>query len=175
MTSLLNLLLFVRDKREGAGGGHSLASCVPGLLAAVSMMVLTQCAREPRVIIEGPGGEKRATVRVEVAGDPAAREVGLMFRKQLAPDAGMLFVFPQPRHQVFWMHNTEIPLDMIFAGSNRRVIGIIANAQPYSDATLEVPGDSLYVLEVNGGFCKQHGVRAGDRLEFFHLSPDAIN
>ena len=98
-----------------------------------------------------------------------------MYRDALAGDAGMLFVFPAPSNQVFWMKNTRIPLDMLFADDQRRVIGIVADAEPYSEARLSVPGDSRYVLEVNGGFCRQRGVKAGDRLDFLGFSPSAPN
>lgn len=141
------------------------------------MLALMQCAHTsdgPRVAIVGAGNEPRATVNVELAQTNAQRERGLMYRSELAPDAGMLFVFKAPSHVSFWMHNTQIPLDMIFAGSDRRVIGIIANAEPYSDASLDVSGNSQYVLEVNGGFCKRHGIRVGDRLEFDDFKPEPV-
>jgi uncharacterized protein len=131
------------------------------------------CARGPQVAIVGPDGKTLATVRVEVADTPANRDTGLMFRKSMDADAGMIFVFNSPAHQIFWMHNTEIPLDMIFAGANQRVIGIVANAAPYTDTHREVDGDSQYVLEVNGGFAAQHGIKAGDRLEFSGFTPHA--
>src|SRR5215471_14997447 len=105
------------------------------------MLTLMQCARAPqgpRVAIIGPGNDPRASVNVEVVQSDRKRERGLMYRSELPADAGMLFVFKAPLHASFWMHNTQIPLDMIFAASNRRVIGIIPNAQPYSDAPLEV-------------------------------------
>ena len=138
------------------------------------MLALMQCAHTPdgpRVAIVGAGNEPRATVNVELAQTNPQRERGLMYRSQLPADAGMLFVFKAPSQLSFWMHNTQIPLDMLFAASDRRVIGIIANAVPYSDASLEVSGNSQYVLEVNGGFCKEHGIKVGDRLEFHDFSP----
>jgi uncharacterized protein len=141
------------------------------------MLALVQCAHDPagpRVAIVGPGNQQRAIVNVELAQTGPQRERGLMYRAELPADNGMLFTFPAPSHEVFWMHNTEISLDMIFAGSDRRVIGIVSNAQPYSDAPLSVPGDSKYVLEVNAGFCKRHAVAVGDRLEFFDFTPHPV-
>ena len=140
------------------------------------MLALMQCAHVPdgpSVAIVGPGNQPRATVEVELAQTDQQRERGLMYRSELASDAGMLFVFKAPVHASFWMHNTQIPLDMIFISSGRRVIGVIPNAEPYSDAPLEVTGNSLYVLEVNGGFCKQHGIAAGDRVQFNDFTPNA--
>ncbi len=111
------------------------------------------------------------TVNLEVARTPAVRTRGLMFRRELAEDAGMLFVFPAPEHQTFWMHNTLIPLDMIFIRADRTILGIVKNATPETDDPREVPGESMYVLEVNGGWCDRHGVAAGQRVELTGVAP----
>jgi uncharacterized membrane protein (UPF0127 family) len=115
----------------------------------------------------------KAIVKVEIADTTQAREIGLMYRQHLAEDTGMLFVFRQPQHLTFWMKNTEIPLDMIFAAPDGRVTGIITNAEPFSERQLSVAGDSQYVLEVNGGFAQRHGIQPGDRLLFAGFSPSA--
>lgn len=142
----------------------------------VALLVMgAACDRGPRVAIVAPDGSTLATVKIEIADTPQAQEMGLMYRDALAGDAAMLFVFAAPSHQVFWMKNTRIPLDMLFADSQRRVIGIVANAVPYSEARLSVPGDSQYVLEVNGGFCQRRGIKAGDRLEFLGFTPSTPN
>ncbi len=148
-----------------------------GLLLPVAMLALMQCAHSqgPQVVIVGPGNQQRATVEIELAQTGAQRERGLMYRNQLAPDAGMLFIFTAPEHASFWMHNTQVPLDMIFAGSDRRVIGIIPNTEPYSDAPLAVNGESQYVVEVNAGFCERHGIRVGDQLEFSGFVPHPVD
>jgi uncharacterized protein len=96
-----------------------------------------------------------------------------MYRQHLAEDAGMLFVFKQPQHLSFWMKNTEIPLDMIFADADGTVVGIIADAEPFSERQLGVTGDSQYVLEVNGGFAQRHGIKPGDRLRFLGFTSSA--
>jgi uncharacterized membrane protein (UPF0127 family) len=137
--------------------------------------LLASCGANPAVRIVGPDGAPRATVRVEVAASEPQRESGLMYRNQLDENAGMLFVFPAPSHHEFWMKNTEIPLDMIFADSRGRVIGIVRNARPYSETLDAVAGDSQYVLEVNGGFADRHHVAPGDRFEFEHFRPRAEN
>ena len=133
------------------------------------------CARGPRVQILAPDGTSRVTVRVEVAEDPETRNLGLMYRPHLDEYAGMLFVFPQPSKQTFWMKNTQIPLDMIFADPAGKVLGIVRNAVPYSQDYLSVDAPSQYVLEVNAGFCKSHGIKAGDRLEFYDFRPNPID
>jgi uncharacterized membrane protein (UPF0127 family) len=139
--------------------------------AFVLMLVaLLGCARGPCVSIVAADGKPRATVAVEVASTGPQREVGLMYRKHLDDNAGMIFVFPDAAPRNFWMHNTPIPLDMIFADANGVVTGIVANAEPFSDKLLGVEGNSEYVLEVNGGFCAKNGIKPGDRLDFSGFS-----
>ncbi|HKU37001.1 MAG TPA: DUF192 domain-containing protein [Polyangiales bacterium] len=119
-------------------------------------------AQEPVVELEPVGGSP-VRVRVELAQTPEQRQRGLMFRKQLAPDAGMLFIFEHPQHNVFWMHNTYLPLDMIFITADWNVLGVVENATPQTDSPREVPGISAYVLEVNAGFSRQYGIAAGTK------------
>ena len=109
-------------------------------------------------------------VTVEIAATPEARAHGLMYRRDLAADAGMLFIFPTASEQRFWMKNTPLPLDMIFIGANRRIIGIVADTRPFSTNSLGVGGLSQYVLEVNAGFSAKHGLAAGDLVDFVHIT-----
>ncbi len=147
--------------------------CTAVLLLAACLFA--SCAAAPTVKIVAPGGAERAAVHVEVADTAGERETGLMYRSHLDEDAGMIFIFAAPTHQAFWMKNTEIPLDMIFADSGGRIIGIVRNARPYSESLDEVAGESQYVLEVNGGFAARHHVAAGDRFKFEHFTPQAKN
>jgi uncharacterized membrane protein (UPF0127 family) len=146
----------------------------PIAVAITVMAVFAACAQEqPKVAITGQDGRDLIVVNVEVAATNAKRELGLMFRRHLDEQAGMIFLFKQPQHLTFWMKNTLIPLDMIFADSDGRIVGIVENAAPLSESIDAVDGDSQYVLEVNGGFCKRHGVIAGDRLRFIGFVPNA--
>jgi uncharacterized membrane protein (UPF0127 family) len=149
-----------------------------GLMAAAAFTIVTiatSCASAPRVEILSQDGRARAVVKVEIANTQSAREVGLMYRPKLAANAGMLFVFSGPSMLQFWMKNTEIPLDMIFANGDGRIVGIIANAEPYSEKRLSVDAPSVYVLEVNGGFCAQHGIETGDRIRFDGFVPRSLD
>jgi uncharacterized membrane protein (UPF0127 family) len=137
----------------------------------VVLLALLGCARGPCITIVAPDGTTRATVAIEVASTGPQREVGLMFRKHLDDHAGMIFVFPDEAPRNFWMHNTPIPLDMIFADAAGRVTGIVANAEPYSDKLLGVEGNAEYVLEVNGGFCAKNGIKPGDKMDFSGFTP----
>ncbi len=116
-----------------------------------------------RVVIDGTGGP--ATVRVEVARTPAQREHGLMDRPALAPDAGMIFVFDETAPHGFWMKNTLVPLDLIFIGDDARVAAVVERA-PLSLEVTDGGVDSRYVLEVNRGWAREHGVAPGARVRF---------
>jgi uncharacterized membrane protein (UPF0127 family) len=134
---------------------------------ALALAAGTACAREPagpRVVVESGG--RSHVVAVEVADDDARRERGLMFRRDLPEDRGMLFVFGAEGEHPFWMKDTLIPLDMIFIDSGGRITGIVERAQPLS-LQLRSGGPSRFVLEVQGGWAARRGVKAGDtaRLE----------
>jgi len=124
----------------------------------------------PRVELTSPGQEP-VSVTVEVVETDAARQRGLMHRKHLAPDAGMLFIFDREEQHNFWMHNTLIPLDMLFIKSDWTVLGIVENAEPLTDQLRSVPGASKYVLEVNAGFSRRHGLQAGTTVRYIPAGP----
>jgi uncharacterized membrane protein (UPF0127 family) len=151
------------------------APIVRAFALLVMAAVIAGCARDPKTVIDAPNGARRAAVRVELALTPAKRELGLMYRNHMDEDAGMLFVFPSAGRLRFWMKNTEIPLDMIFADSTGRIVGIVANAEPYSEQSVGPDADAQYVLEVNGGFCARHGVQVGDRMRFVGFAPRAAD
>jgi uncharacterized membrane protein (UPF0127 family) len=124
-------------------------------------------ANAPKVVLSTPRGD--VTVNVEVVATPPKIEKGLMYRENLPPDDGMLFLMGKEQQQTFWMHNTLIPLDMIFIGKDMKVAGIVANAEPKTDTLRKVDAPSLYVLEVNGGYCASHGVVDGAKVTFENI------
>lgn len=101
---------------------------------------------------------------VELALSPRQQAQGLMFRRRLAADAGMLFVYPAPRIITMWMRNTYIPLDMMFIGSDGRIVRIAERARPMSTETISSGRPALAVLEVNAGTAARLGIRPGDRV-----------
>ncbi|MGA7763806.1 MAG: DUF192 domain-containing protein [Candidatus Binataceae bacterium] len=141
------------------------------ILLALAASALGAAQTTPKVVISAPDGAERTAVRVELSLTPGQRTFGLMYREHLDEDAGMLFIFPAVDQLKFWMKHTEIPLDMIFADPSGVVVGIVANATPYSEKPVGPDAPALYVLEVNGGFCARHGVRAGDRMTFVGFEP----
>src|SRR5437016_4829256 len=105
-------------------------------------------------------------VQVELARTDAQRTRGLMFRQDLPRDHGMLFVFDETSEHSFWMRNTLIPLDLIYLGDDRGVVGVVANAAPRTDTARAVKEPSRYVVEVSGGEAAAHGVAGGTRAVF---------
>jgi len=93
-----------------------------------------------------------------------------MFRRTLDPDHGMLFVFPRNEEHGFWMHNTELALDLIFLDEGRTVVGVVANAAPRTDTQRTVRKPSRYVVEVAGGEAAAHAVGPGTRAVFIGVS-----
>jgi len=123
------------------------------------------CARPPEVLLYRAAGEP-VHVRVEIATSPQELARGLMYRRDLPADSGMLFVFAAAGNQTFWMKNTLFPLDIIFIGADRRIVNIAENTIPFSTTAIPSGRPAQYVLEVNGGFARRHGIRRGDRVAF---------
>ncbi|HET8541823.1 MAG TPA: DUF192 domain-containing protein [Anaeromyxobacter sp.] len=119
----------------------------------------------PRVVIETSAGARHA-VDVEIARTEPERRQGLMNRASLPETAGMLFLFDRTSVHTFWMKNTLIPLDIIFIDEEGRIAGIVERAEPRTLTERSVGRPSRYVLEVNGGWARARGVRAGDRVRF---------
>lgn len=88
-----------------------------------------------------------------------------MYRTHLAQDRGMLFDLRAREDHKFWMHNTCIPLDLLFIDFDGLIVGIVENAPTLNDASRSVGCPSRWVLEVNAGWARRHGVRAGQRIE----------
>lgn len=118
----------------------------------------------PTVSITTASG-KTIPVQVELAISVPERTKGLMFRKSMADDRGMLFFMGHETIQTFWMKNTLIPLDMLFLDPEGVIVGIVENAVPQTLDPRRVDAPSSYVLEVNGGWCAARGVHPGDRVD----------
>jgi uncharacterized protein len=144
------------------------ASCLVLFFALAPLLLASPSAAEEgrlptaELTIESAGGPHRFTV--EVAETPQEEARGLMFRKSLAADSGMLFDFKRPQEVAFWMKNTLIPLDMLFVDAEGRIAGIHANAVPLSLATIESPGPVRAVIELAGGTAARLGIKPGDRV-----------
>ena len=109
------------------------------------------------------------SVQVEIAKDDAARQRGLMYRRFMPSEHGMLFEFEREAPQSFWMKNTYIPLDMIFISQTGVVTNIVASAEPLSERVIPSGPPCAAVLELNGGAAAAMGMKVGDivRHPFF--------
>ncbi len=132
----------------------------------------------PGACPKDPGGEgKLAHVRVgfpDARGTPSVDaelvttstqiERGLMYRMTMAEDAGMLFRLSERKEHTFWMHNTCLSLDMLFVEDDGLIVGVVERAAPLTDTIRSVGCPSKWVLEVNAGWARRHGVEPGQRL-----------
>lgn len=109
---------------------------------------------------------------VEVANSFKERQKGLMHRDSLDDDKGMIFVFEKSRVQSFWMKNTRIPLDMFFVDKDKKVVGIVENAEPFTLTSRSCGKPSLYVLELTGGAARRLGIAVGDTLTFADIETE---
>ncbi|MDX1402019.1 MAG: DUF192 domain-containing protein [Kiloniellales bacterium] len=115
------------------------------------------------LIIETADGE-RHEFDIEMAVSWEQQVQGLMFRREMAADSGMLFVYHEQGPRTMWMKNTFIPLDMLFIDEAGLVVGIVERTVPHSLNTITVEKDAKAVLELNGGTVKRLGLQVGDRI-----------
>lgn len=105
-------------------------------------------------------------IQIEIADNDAKRDQGLMWRRYMPEDDGMLFIFDDQEPLIFWMKNTYIPLDMVFADKSGIIVSIYPEATPLSEASITSGKPAEYVVEVNGGFCAKYGINVGDKIEY---------
>ncbi|MFN8545078.1 MAG: DUF192 domain-containing protein [Candidatus Binatia bacterium] len=133
-----------------------------GVAGTLAVALLACGPSAPVAIVRTTAGT--VEVALEVAATDEARARGLMYRTDLADGHGMLFVFPTAAVHDFWMKNTLIPLDMIWIGADRRIVGIRAATTPLSTTPIGIGAPALYVLEVPGGFAARHGIAPGNEI-----------
>mgnify|MGYP002817248391 FL=1 len=110
-------------------------------------------------------GDKTHSFRVELALTHQQQMQGLMFRRRMAPDAGMLFVYKREEPIAMWMKNTYIPLDMLFIARDGKIVKIAERTVPLSQATISSGGEVVAVLELNAGTASRLGIGPGDRVQ----------
>lgn len=103
-------------------------------------------------------------IDIEIADTPDTRTQGLMWRRSMEEKQGMLFLMEENEPQSFWMLNTYISLDIIYADENKKIVSIQANTKPQSTDPVPSGAAAKYVVEVNAGFCKKFGLKVGDRI-----------
>lgn len=146
-----------------------LRRCKPACLWTLFLVLLAvlACAAPARaqpLTIHAGGSTYK--FEVELATTPAEREQGLMFRKTLAANAGMLFLYPDEQQVAFWMKNTLIPLDMLFLKADGSIARIAHDAVPLDETPIPSNADVKAVLEVNGGTATSLGIKEGDKVDY---------
>ena len=145
--------------------GAAIAACSPQAPASPALDNGAQTALQTvPLTIRSATGEHRFTV--EVARSPEEQRAGLMFRRSLAGDRGMIFPYDSPQEVAFWMKNTLIPLDMIFIRADGTIARIAANTVPLSLQPVPAGEPVAAVLELRGGRAAELGIQPGDRVEW---------
>lgn len=145
---------------------------LPATLLAVCPVLAQADCNPGRVTVIGDWGQ--AGFMVQVADDSAERSRGLMFVENMSIMAGMLFVYEQPQTTSFWMRNTLIPLDMIFADATGLITRVHANAVPLDETSIPGGNNIQFVLEIGGGVAARLGITEGDVLQHPAIGPDAV-
>lgn len=167
LTASLTCALFLCCARRDATAQLAGDAAPAGAKAAQAAPERAATADRPAVRFDTPRGTW--IVRVELARTDEERSRGLMFRRELQADTGMLFLFAEQADHTFWMRNTFLSLDLIFIGEDRSVVGVVANAEPRSDKQRSVAQPSKYVLEVSAGEAFAHAVGPGARAVFLNV------
>jgi len=138
------------------------------MMAGSDEMGRAVAAPEKETIVIGTR-TKPVRLTVEIADTPELQTRGLMFRRRLGRNAGMLFVYPRSQEIRMWMRNTYIALDMVFIRADGTIHRIAEETEPFSEATIASRGNVRAVLEIKGGAARALGIRPGDRVTSRHL------
>lgn len=122
--------------------------------------------KEGELVFSDSMGVQKTKIDIEIADDEYQRELGLMNRKSMEENQGMLFIFPFERFQSFWMRNTFISLDIIFVDANKTIVTIHKNTQVLSDQSYPSSKPAKYVVEVVAGFTDKHNIQIGDKIDW---------
>lgn len=112
------------------------------------------------------GADTLRKIDIQLAQTDEQRADGLMYRKSMTDEQGMLFIFPDMEERAFWMKNTYISLDIIYIADNMEIVSIQKYATPLSETSLPSFKKAKYVLEVNGGFCDKYHIGYGDKITY---------
>jgi uncharacterized membrane protein (UPF0127 family) len=148
----------------------TIRAALAAALLAAPFQSIAACAPD-LVEIEADG--RTIAFFVEIADDPEERAQGLMFRRDLPMDAGMLFLWSEAAPRTFWMKNTPLSLDMLFIAEDGRICGLIERAEPMTLDPRPSGCDAIAVLEIHGGLAERYGVEIGARLRHPAFGPGA--
>jgi len=122
--------------------------------------------KEGTLAFVAPSGDTVRTIDVEIADTDTERQRGLMRRRSLGYDKGMLFIFDEVDTSGMWMKNTPLPLDIVFVAPDSQVINIVRRTTPFSEETIEPEAPKKFVVEVRAGFADRFGLTDSTRIEW---------
>lgn len=126
----------------------------------------TLFTKEGELDFVNPAGEAITKIDIEIADDDYQTQKGLMYRRSMKSNQGMLFIFPDEEERSFWMKNTYLPLDILYVNANKEIVSITENASPQSTESIWSKLPAKYVVEVNAGFVAQYRIKEGDQIQF---------
>lgn len=150
--------------RIPSGAAQQAALLIAGVLLLQAPLPADARMRVEQLSIIATDGRK-VPIEIEVASDQQEKALGLMFRTELGDHQGMLFPYEEPRELSMWMHNTYIPLDMLFIRQDGVIHRIERQAEPLSDRVITSGGPVSAVLELAGGAADRLGIKPGDRVQ----------
>jgi uncharacterized membrane protein (UPF0127 family) len=159
--------LFARPESRGAEGFTTGRRRALSALACLALPVGSALA-DP--LFTFPLRIRKHTIRVEVADTDESRRTGLMGRRSLGDDQGMVFVYPRPSMQAMWMKNTFVALSVAFVGADGRILNI-EDMQPRTEDAHASDGPAAWSIEAPIGWFRKRGIRAGDRVEGLEALP----
>lgn len=122
--------------------------------------------KEGELIFTDSLGTLKTKIEIEIADNNYERQLGLMNRKEMKENEGMLFIFDKLELQSFWMRNTLISLDIMFVDNQKKIVTIHKNTKILSDNSYPSSQPSIYVVEVLAGFADRHNIKVGDKIDW---------
>lgn len=126
--------------------------------------------KEGELVFSDSLGNTKVKIDIEIADDDYQRQLGLMNRKEMKENQGMIFIFPKQDWLSFWMRNTLISLDMIFVDENKKIVTIHKNTRILSDTSYPSTKPARYVVEVIAGFTDRYNIQVGDKIDWMGTS-----
>ena len=164
----LAMLSFILTSIPNFGGSGTKAASVktPVNANVPAPRNSTTFTKQGSLTINRQGNPEPLVVDIEVADTETKRNQGLMYRRHMESNHGMLFIMEELKEQNFYMRNTYISLDIIYLDENKKIVSIARNTETLNDNSIPSNGNALYVLEVVAGYGETHGLQVGDQIEW---------
>lgn len=154
----ITIMKIMRVQNDGANSQK--------ISASGEIMSEPKFKKEGELVFLQENGSEIKKIDIEIAETPNERQMGLMHRTSMPDSVGMLFIFERPHRQYFWMKNTYISLDIIYADEDKKIVSIQKYTIPFSEDPIPSYFNAKYVIEVNAGFCDKHGIAVDNRFKF---------